>query len=92
MTTAYDPYEDDDAVNIDMSMAYAEEESPFSRTLKQMGQAIKSGQFCKIPKEEEIVKQEKTMPPDVTMDMTVVDDSQHETLTAEKSVSFSGKL
>lgn len=93
MSSAYDPYQDDDAVSVDMSAAYTEPESPFSKTLKQMGQAIKSGQFCSINKEnDEDGKREKSVAADTTMDMTVTDDSQDEQIVTEKSVSFSGKF
>ena len=93
MSSAYDPYQDEDAVSFDMNAAYAEADSPFSKTLKQMGQAIKSGQFCSINKEnDEDGKRENSVVTDATLDMTVTDDSQHEHIAIEKSVSFSGKF
>lgn len=97
MTSTYDPYQDDDAVKIDMSMAYEKPASPFSKAFMQMGVALKNGQFCAINAEEEQITTtncEKSLnndTNDTTMDLSV-DDSQDEQTPIKKSVSFSGKF
>ena len=93
MTSAYDPYHDEDAVNVDVSAAYEKPSSPFSKAFMQMGQAIKNGQFCAINKEDENSKTKGlNADTDRTMDMSYTDDSQHEQRSNDKSVSFSGKF
>ena len=91
MSSPYDPYHDEDAVDIDVSEAIVnqKDEAVLAKTFKQMGDVIKNGGFCSPRKE--VRKPKKGRKSADSTATSVSDESQDDVSSKVKSVSFYGK-